>query len=164
MRLLASLAIATTVTVTAGCGSSDEGAVGSHFMSYPELVKEYRAKVDSYPAPLPTGISFPRKPRKPKEVTLFEPGEGVVTADEFWICAWTGEWLKTRGKDSRRASVAMSWVDKAEGTEFHRLHYSDPNHVWRDEIVGKAKLGDITNLRDYYANGCAQREGLGPVG
>lgn len=133
-------------------------------MTYAQMTQEYKAKVKSYPYPLPTGISFPAAPQKPDEDTVYQKGEGDNTADSFWICAWMGEWLKTQGKDKTQADIAMGWVDRADDTELHQEHYSDPGHVWDNDIVGKAKLGDITNFADYYRNDCSTREGLGPIG
>jgi hypothetical protein len=164
-RVVVWLLLALLPLTVAACrdGSDARPESGQKLLTYDEMVREYREKVSGYPDPLPSGVRFPDRPRPPEQDTLYEKGEGVVTADAFWICAWTGEWLKSRRTDTPRADAAMGWLDKAAETEFMTNHYHDPDNIWGEEILGKAKLGDITNLSDYYANGCAHREGLGPV-
>lgn len=164
MRLLTGFLIVGSLVVgLVGCGTGVPDDTGPRFVSYAEMAQEYQAAVDGYPNPLPAGKAFPARPRPPSEPTIFEVGEGGNTADFFWICSWVGEWLTTRGTDPQRAAEAMAWVDKASDTRLHREHYYDPENVWGNDIVGLAELGDITNLRDWYANGCAAREGLGPI-
>jgi hypothetical protein len=148
-----------------GCGNDSE-VTGSddRLLTYEEMVEEYRAKVSEYPFPLPEGVSFPERPREPDEPTLYEPGNGIVQADSYWECAWIREWLLHRTEEPGRAEAAMAWLDRSVETEFRqRFVVSDPA-IWTEEILGRAKLGDPTHLREYYDSSCASREGLGRVG
>lgn len=151
--------------VVAGCGGdSGDNESSDTLLTYAEMVDEYRAKVDDYPFPLPEGMEFPERPREPDEPTLYERGNGIVQADSYWECAWIQEWLRHRADDAARAETAMTWLERSVETEFRqRFVVSDPA-IWTEDILGTARLGDPTHLREYYDSSCAGREGLSTIG
>jgi hypothetical protein len=137
---------------TFSLASCSRGGEGEEFMDYEGLKAEYLRKVQGYDFPLPEGVAFPDEPPRPTEPTLHQQGNGIVYADNFWMCAWMFEWLETREQDAGRASTAMQWLERAPETEFMRKYLASPGaQIWMEEVLGKAKLGDLTIFRDFYA-------------
>lgn len=129
------------------------GGEGEEFMDYEGMKAEYLRKVQDYEFPLPQGIAFPDEPPRPTEPTVYQRGNGIVWADNFWRCAWMSEWLKSRDDDPARAAVAMGWLERFPETEFMRK-YTDPpgDPNWMDKVIDPAKLGDLTTFRELMAS------------
>ena len=108
-------------------------AGGVQVMSQRQMLAEYHQLADNYPWPLPPATHFPAdlaEPAEPIVDEVVEVVEGANQADAFWICAWMGEWLRTRDRQPHAAASAWRRVKRADGTQLHRKHYDDPCHIW----------------------------------
>lgn len=120
--------------------------------------EEYRALADTYPWPLPDGLSFPEVLPTAVEPTMYEVGEGANQADSYWICAWMTDWLATQDTAPAAAKVAWAWVERADETQLHTEHYYDPRDIWHKEILEPAARGRIKSFREFQATSCSYPE------
>lgn len=159
------LALALAAAVLTGglgaCATEDPKPLnvnGVEFMDEEGRNQEYRALAESYPWPLPDGLTFPTTLVAAEEPTVYEVGEGSNQADTFWICAWMTEWLRTRASDPNAAKAAWAWVERADETDLHTKRYYDPRDVWHMEILEPAERGQVKSFREFQATSCAYPE------
>lgn len=91
---------------------------------------------------------------EPAAPIVGEVGEGANQANAFWICAWMGEWLRTRDRQPHAAASAWRRVKRADKTQLHRKHYYDPRDVWHHEILQPAHAGNPATFREFYTTSC----------
>ncbi|CAI9392881.1 hypothetical protein [Microbacterium sp. T2.11-28] len=145
------------MTSLAGCDA--DAVTQEGFMSYDEMRAEYDRTLENFPddLPFPEGVNT-HPPLESQTVTdpettdLFQTGSGESQAYIYWECTWMVQALEA-GDDRARLDEALDMLESALDSRFHRLYYEDPGRVWELEVLGGARTGDLSSLKDF-AVGC----------
>ncbi len=137
-------------------------AGGAVFREAPEMDRQIRAAVETFPEPLPSGAEWlteaPENYRQSD--TTYEDGiaEGIVTF--HWLCSWEREFLDASDRgdvEGQRKSLAM--VEQFTRTPWYEASVEDPEGGWLRDVVAPAKQGDASGIRKDFRNTCSQFSG-----
>jgi len=128
-------------------------------MSYDQMREEYDRTLENFPDDLPFPEAVDTHPplesqivTDPETTDLFQVGSGESQAYIYWECVWMVEALKADG-DREGLDAAVDMLESALDSEFRRRYYEDPGRVWELEVLGGARTGDLSSLKDF-AVGC----------
>lgn len=138
-----------------------DAPVQEGFMSYAQMREEYDRTLENFPAdlPFPEGVNT-HPPLESQIVTdprtsdLYQVGSGLVQAYLYWECAWMMQVLDADGV-GEQAELALDVLESeaALNSEFQRRYYEDPGRMWELEVLGGARKGDLSLMKDF-AVGC----------
>lgn len=147
------------MTSLAGCDA--DAVTQEGFMSYDQMREEYDRTLQNLPddLPFPEGVNThpPLESQivtDPETTDLYQVGSGLVQAYLYWECAWMMQVLDADGV-GEQAELALDVLesDAALNSEFQRRYFEDPGRMWELEVLGGARKGDLSSMKDF-AEGC----------
>jgi hypothetical protein len=133
--------------------AGDAGEVPTHFLTYDEMVAEYRATLPTLSWP-PDMTPNP-DPMETDRSSNYEAGYGEGDAVYRWQCAWGDVYLQNRTKHPAVAKDALDhWASVTKLPAWNRS-LSDPHtrEVILDAI-SKARLGDPSVFQSIQVASC----------
>ena len=148
--LRATVVCLTTATLLGACSSPSAPAI----TDWTQANVEYRTFVARFPYSLPNGVEFPAELERGDPATRYEKGWGKAMAFAFWRCAHEDVIVSAANPD---AVVADSFAqfDRALADGEYMSRFPDDEGVFRNRILGPARLGDTSILSELYASDCA---------
>lgn len=151
-----------TSLILAGCSSPASPAnANDRFTQWSGVEKEFSQTVKSFPKEylFPRGVptspaldSLIAPPKGTDEV--FERGTGLGYFYMYWECAWMRVILSS-DVTSSDATEGITMLTKGLHSEFRRRYYVDPDHVWERQVIGGAKVGDLSTMREFFTSDCS---------
>lgn len=150
-RITALLATSLAIAL-GGCSSNQQN---DSFVSWDQINQEYLDTVASYPYKLPPGATFPSdlgEPEYAKEV--YQPGFGAMQAYFFAQCAEEKVVVANHSSHKATAVAALDAIDQIHQLPVFQKHVDDSGGEWKG-IMDKARLGDYSQLVNFYNSDCA---------
>lgn len=163
------IVLAAFVFALAGCASTSASADGfsdaaSGIQNGPppgsvtaqDTLDQWQPSVESFPKPLPSGVTWPSKPPKSlAENSLSEVGRAPVAAAFYWMCAWESEYLEAEDRgDAKAGALALDSLSSFGDLPIVKEHFRDVS-AWTQDVVTRSRDGDSSILRESFSSGCS---------
>ena len=164
MRRLAPIAVSLLVFGVAACGTADNSATpdgpapaaGTTAAAPAAPTTDYAAADALYRQMmpglnLPSGVTFPE--HLPDAGGQYQPNAGLVTAQNFWLCAWVFNYLGS-GSAKTQAQAATAELAKYSGMDAYTKALDNRGRQTVDDAVKAAQAGNKTIVQSFAQNSC----------
>ncbi len=165
MRRWAPIAVSLLVFGIAGCGTEDNSAPGNGPAPAPAgttaaapagRTTDYAAADALYRQMmpglnLPPGVTFPD--HMPDAGSQYQPEAGLVTAQNFWLCAWVFNYLGS-GSTKTGAQVAATELAKYSVMDAYTKALDNRGRQAVDAAVKAARAGSRAPVQSFAQSSC----------
>jgi hypothetical protein len=169
MRRWAPIAVSLLVLGIAGCGTEGNSAPGNGPAPAPAgavagttadapagRTTDYAAADALYRQMmpglnLPSGITFPD--HLPEAGSQYQPNAGLVTAQNFWLCAWLFNYLDS-GASRTQAQAATAELAKYSAMDAYTKALNNGGRLAVDAAVKAAQAGNKATVQSFAQNSC----------
>ncbi|PLS29756.1 hypothetical protein [Bifidobacterium parmae] len=143
-----------TVGMTLGVGACGQSATNSaDTLTWEQSNQEYKKTTENFPFALSDGDQFPSDMTKAtSDNQLYQKGWGEGQAYFYWICSTENKILNNSDDGSDQQS--LSELEKVTDTDWFKTYYIDEDNVFKNEVIGKAQLGDTSVMQQFYDSDC----------
>ena len=159
---ISGVSLAATVAMLfalSACAAAPAAKGEQRFTGWAGVVEEFDEPLANFPEeyPFPEGVdphpSLDDLVEGPASDTeLYERGNGLGHAYNYWECAWMTVALESAAGADRDEALAM--LRRGLDSEFEKNYVEDPDKVW-ERRIREAELGDMSGVAEFYASGCS---------
>lgn len=147
---VAAIATGSLSSCAAGPAASTAAGSSADAVTSGEAPGALAAETADFPQPLPDGVSWPDElPRHlSSDRANMEPGVPRAMVSFYWLCAWEDAYLKaSESGESNAQADSLDMVARFLELPFYAEHYDDPDRLWYNNVVVRARNGDDAGVR-----------------
>ncbi|NMM92914.1 hypothetical protein [Bifidobacterium oedipodis] len=139
----------------AGCGSKGDAESGAvELLDWDGANEEYKDTVKDFPFALENGDVFPADMQRTGS-SQYQKGWGEGQAYFYWICSTEHNILDKNQSDSDAALASVQQLKKVTSSSWFQTYYDDTDQIFENEVIGKAELGDVSVMQQFYDADCS---------
>jgi hypothetical protein len=151
LGLLAAIGFGTVFAVLIHRASGLSGSRAARSSTPRDADREYEAQQSHLQ--LPIGDTWPSAKSAISQTGRLPSALGVISAQDYWWCAWTDDWLQQKTGSS--ASVAaLHELNQVTAMQLYRTAYDHNTQLLTRRQLGAARRGDPRPLQSELAHNC----------
>jgi hypothetical protein len=139
---------AATAAATTGAASTGAAGPASDYAAADALYRQMRPGLN-----LPPGVTFPE--HLPQAGDRYQPNAGLVTAQNYWLCAWLWSYLDSAPAAKSQAQAAAVELVKYDRMDAYTKALDNGGRQSVDNAIRAAQSGSRQTVQSFAQTSCS---------